>query len=256
MAFGFLGAVDDLLGDADDRGLRGHLVAAAHGWVTTGFVKLGGGVAVSLMLAGAADGDHAGRVLLDAGFIALAANLANLLDLAPGRTIKWALLAYVPLAIVAGSAAVGMAMGVVAGAALALLPGRYAASISCSATPGPTPLGAALGVGTVLSTSPGTRTTVAIVLLLLTLVSEVVSFSRHHRTACRPCVASTSSADAAWGPDDAARSSGCPAPRRAGRAGRTAPARRRSGGRHRPRPRPPWWRPPGPGVCSSSRSLG
>ena len=39
-------------------------------------------------------------------------------------------------------------------------------------------LGAALGVGTVLSTSPGVRTAVAIVLLLLTLVSEIVSFSR------------------------------------------------------------------------------
>ena len=52
--------------------------------------------------------------------------------------------------------------------------------------------------------SPGTRTTVAIVLLFLTLVSEVVSFRRDHRTRAAPACASTSSADAAWGPDDAA----------------------------------------------------
>ena len=47
-AFGFLGLVDDLLGDAHDRGLAGHLRAAVAGRVTTGFVKLGGGTAVAL----------------------------------------------------------------------------------------------------------------------------------------------------------------------------------------------------------------
>ena len=51
--FGFLGLVDDLLGDAADRGLRRPLRAALAGRVTTGFVKLGGGVAVALVLAGA-----------------------------------------------------------------------------------------------------------------------------------------------------------------------------------------------------------
>src|SRR3546814_3573795 len=38
--FAFLGLLDDLLGDALDRGLRGHVAAALRGRVTTGFVKL------------------------------------------------------------------------------------------------------------------------------------------------------------------------------------------------------------------------
>src|SRR5690606_19286797 len=96
--FGFLGLLDDLLGDGDDRGLKGHVSAALRGRVTTGFVKLGGGAAVALVLAGTTSGDRPGRVLVDAALIALAANLANLFDRAPGRTIKWALLAYVPVA--------------------------------------------------------------------------------------------------------------------------------------------------------------
>ena len=47
------------------------------------------------------------RILVDAVLIALAANLGNLLDRAPGRTLKAAAIAYVPLAIVLGDGAVG-----------------------------------------------------------------------------------------------------------------------------------------------------
>jgi UDP-N-acetylmuramyl pentapeptide phosphotransferase/UDP-N-acetylglucosamine-1-phosphate transferase len=175
--FGFLGLVDDLLGDARDRGLRGHVGAALHGRVTTGFVKLGGGVAVALVLAGAIDGDRPGRVLVDAALISLAANLGNLLDRAPGRTAKWGLLAYIGLAVVAGSAAAGVALAVVAGAAAALLVGDLRERFMLGDT-GANALGAALGVGAVLVVSPGARTAIAAVLLGLTLLSEVASFSR------------------------------------------------------------------------------
>ena len=41
--------------------------------------------------------------------IALAANLGNLLDRAPGRTIKFGLVAYVPIAIAIGTAPIGIA---------------------------------------------------------------------------------------------------------------------------------------------------
>jgi UDP-GlcNAc:undecaprenyl-phosphate GlcNAc-1-phosphate transferase len=175
--FGFLGLLDDLLGDATDRGLRGHVTAALRGRVTTGFVKLGGGAAVALVLAGAVAGDRPGRVLVDGALIALAANLANLLDRAPGRTVKWSLVAYVPLALVAGTAAAGVALAVVAGSALALLPGDLGERFMLGDT-GANALGAALGVATVLETTATTRNVVAAALLGLTLLSEVVSFSR------------------------------------------------------------------------------
>lgn len=175
--FAFLGLVDDLLGDAGDRGLRGHVTAALHGRVTTGFVKLGGGAAVALVVAGAFDGDRPARVVIDGALIALAANMGNLLDRAPGRTIKWGLVAYVPVAAAAGAAAAGVALAVVAGAALVLLAGDLRERFMLGDT-GANALGAALGVGVVLTTSSTVRTGVAAGLLALTLLSELVSFSR------------------------------------------------------------------------------
>lgn len=175
--FGFLGVIDDVLGDGRDRGLKGHIKAAVHGRITTGFVKLGAGAAAALVLAGAADGDRPARVLIDGALIALAANLANLLDRAPGRTTKWALVAYVPVAVVAGTAAVGVALAAVVGAAAALLPGDLKERFMLGDA-GANALGAALGMGVVLSAGPGARTIVAVAVLALTLLSEVVSFSR------------------------------------------------------------------------------
>ena len=177
VAFGFLGLIDDLLGDADDRGLRGHLLAAVRGRVTTGFLKLGGGVAVALVLAGVADGDRPGWVLVDGAVIALAANLGNLFDRAPGRTLKWALLCYVPLALVAGTAAAGVALAVVMGAAIGLLLADLREELMLGDT-GANALGAALGTAVVLSTGEGVRLIVCAVALGLTLLSEVASFSR------------------------------------------------------------------------------
>jgi hypothetical protein len=177
VAFGFLGVIDDLLGDGRDRGLRGHITAAMRGRITTGFVKLGAGAAVALVLAGAAVGDRPARVLIDGALVALAANLANLFDRAPGRTTKVALLAYVPIAVAAGTAAVGVALAVVVGAAAALLVGDLRERHMLGDA-GANALGAALGLAVVLATSPGVRTGTAIGILALTLLSEVVSFSR------------------------------------------------------------------------------
>ncbi len=177
VAFGFLGLADDLLGDAHDRGLKGHVGAALKGRVTTGFVKLGGGASVALVVAGAIDGDRAGRVLLDAALIALAANMGNLFDRAPGRTLKVGLAASVPVLLLAGTAAPGVALGVVVGAGLGLLPADLGERSMLGDT-GANALGAAIGVATVLTVGPTTRVVVAGVLLALTLLSEVVSFSR------------------------------------------------------------------------------
>lgn len=176
VVFGFLGLVDDLLGDAGDRGLSGHVRAAIRGRVTTGFIKLGGGVAAALVLAGAIVGDRPARVLVDGAVIALAANLGNLLDRAPGRTLKWSLLVYVPLALVAGTSAAGVAMAVVMGASCALLISDLRERLMLGDT-GANAIGAGLGCAAVLSLGEGVRNGAALVLLGLTLLSEAVSFS-------------------------------------------------------------------------------
>lgn len=177
VVFGFLGLVDDLLGDGGDRGLRGHIKAALHGRVTTGFIKLGGGAAAALVIAAAVDGDRPARVIVDAAVIALAANIGNLLDRAPGRTLKWGLLAYLPLALAAGFPEPGPALASVAGASAVLLAGDLRERFMLGDT-GANALGAALGVGLVLVAGFQGRVIAAAVLLAFTLLSEVVSFSR------------------------------------------------------------------------------
>jgi UDP-GlcNAc:undecaprenyl-phosphate/decaprenyl-phosphate GlcNAc-1-phosphate transferase len=177
VAFGALGFIDDALGDNNEKGLKGHVTAALHGRVTTGFIKLGGGASVALVVAGAALGGDAWRIVIDAALIALAANMGNLFDRAPGRTIKVGLLAYVPLLVVAGTSATGLALAVVIGAAIGLLPADLGERSMLGDT-GANALGAALGVAAVLTLSPTARSVLVVVLLALTVASEVVSFSK------------------------------------------------------------------------------
>jgi UDP-GlcNAc:undecaprenyl-phosphate/decaprenyl-phosphate GlcNAc-1-phosphate transferase len=177
LAFGALGLLDDLLGDDREKGLRGHLRAAMQGRVTTGFVKLAGGASFALVLAATLRGEDAWRVVPDAALIALAANMGNLFDRAPGRTLKVGLLAWAPLSVIAASGATGLALAVVMGAALGLLPGDLRERSMLGDT-GANALGAALGTAAVLVLDPSTRLAVVGVLFTLTLLSEVVSFSK------------------------------------------------------------------------------
>jgi UDP-N-acetylmuramyl pentapeptide phosphotransferase/UDP-N-acetylglucosamine-1-phosphate transferase len=175
-AFALLGLVDDLLG-GEDRGFRGHLTALAHGRLTTGTMKLFGGGVVAIVLT-AAPGEVSGkRLLADAALVALAANLGNLLDRAPGRTIKVSLVLYVPLAIAAGTSPVGLAVASVVGASIGLLHADLRERLMLGDT-GANLLGAVLGLAVVLETGRGVRDVVLVVLILLNLVSERVSFSK------------------------------------------------------------------------------
>jgi UDP-N-acetylmuramyl pentapeptide phosphotransferase/UDP-N-acetylglucosamine-1-phosphate transferase len=176
-AFALLGLIDDVLGTEHDRGFSGHLRALAHGRLTTGAVKLFGGGIVAVVLA-AAPGEVSGRRLLaDALLVALAANLGNLLDRAPGRTIKVGLACYVPIALAAGTSPVGLALAPVIGAAAGLLSADLRERLMLGDT-GANVIGAVLGLGVVLETSRPARTVVLIVLVVLNLASERISFSK------------------------------------------------------------------------------
>jgi UDP-GlcNAc:undecaprenyl-phosphate/decaprenyl-phosphate GlcNAc-1-phosphate transferase len=178
--FGLLGLMDDLLGgDAadDDRGFRGHVAALFEGRITTGFLKLFGGAGVAVVLVATPGFATGRRLVIDAVLIALAANLGNLFDRAPGRAIKAGLVAYVPLAIVLGGNAIGVAIAPVMGAALGLLLPDLREQLMIGDT-GANVLGAVLGLGVVLGLGQTSRTVVLIVIAALNVLAEVVSFSR------------------------------------------------------------------------------
>jgi UDP-N-acetylmuramyl pentapeptide phosphotransferase/UDP-N-acetylglucosamine-1-phosphate transferase len=175
--FGFLGFMDDLLGAGGDRGFRGHVRALSQGRLTTGFVKLFGGAGVAVVLVATPGFASGRRLITDAVLIALAANFANLLDLAPGRLIKVSWVLYIPLAVALGTDAIGVAIAPVMGAALALLPDDLGERLMLGDT-GANVIGAVLGLGVVLGLGQTARTSVLVVLIVLNVLAEIVSFSR------------------------------------------------------------------------------
>ncbi len=177
IAFTLLGLVDDLVEDeAASRGFRGHLRALAGGLLTGGGVKLLGGMLAALMVASFALPEGRSGWLLPVGAVVVAssANLANLLDLRPGRCAKVFLPLWVAGCLLdppAGAWSAGLA-----GAALAALPLDLREQ-GMLGDAGANALGAV--VGTLLLAGPvWLLLLVAAVLLALQLLSERVSFSR------------------------------------------------------------------------------
>jgi UDP-GlcNAc:undecaprenyl-phosphate GlcNAc-1-phosphate transferase len=176
LAFLILGLADDLIEDAGSRGFRGHLRALAGGRLTGGAIKLLGGVLAALVVASLAtpEGRSAWLLPLGAAVVASTANLANLLDLRPGRCTK----VFLPLW---GAGCLldppgGAWSAGLAGAALAGLPFDLRER-GMLGDAGANALGAV--VGTLLLAGPVWLLLGALVVLLaLQALSERVSFSR------------------------------------------------------------------------------
>lgn len=176
LGLGALGLVDDLVGAGESGGFRGHLRALARGRLTTGALKLFGGAAVCLVAVSLEIVAAPARLLADAALVALAANLGNLLDRAPGRVGKVSILCFVVLAAATGFDARLAGTAVVVGAGVAVLVPDLRERVMLGDV-GANVLGAALGLGVVVACGPGVRTVVLVALVVLNLVSEVVSFS-------------------------------------------------------------------------------
>lgn len=175
LGFGLLGLVDDLAETGQTKGFAGHLRALRHGQLTTGGLKLLGGGALALAVVGAVDADRPRQLLVDALLVALAANLGNLLDRAPGRTTKVGLVVGGILLLThLDPAPVGLP--VVLGAAAGLLAFDLRERMMLGDA-GANVLGAAIGLAAVEVCSTGTRTVALAVVLALNAASEWVSFS-------------------------------------------------------------------------------
>lgn len=176
LAFCLLGLVDDLVDDRGSRGFRGHLSALAHGQLSGGAVKLLGGMLAALIVAPLIGPFERAwyLTLLAAVVIASSANVANLLDLRPGRCAK----VFLPLWLAGWAAAPPLAAwsAGLAGAAAATLPLdlRERGMLGDS---GANALGATVGV--LLAAGPAwLLVVVAVAFLALQAISERVSFSR------------------------------------------------------------------------------
>lgn len=212
LGMGFLGLVDDVLGDRSARGLRGHLGALISGrGITTGGLKalfglLVAGLAGVLLAAFPPSARVHGEGLpwgapwlswplgpdprgllwravdafLNTSVIALSANMVNLLDLRPGRAIKgFGFLAAAALGIAAlrqDVAGAGIVLAPALGAALAVFAPDLRA-IAMLGDVGANAIGGAAGVALAVSAHMPEKAFLTIVLFSLHLLSERVSFS-------------------------------------------------------------------------------
>lgn len=185
---GALGLVDDLLephlrraGRPVSKGLRGHLGALREGHLTTGGAKALG---IPLLALGAALSAPAPRgralVLADGALIAGCANLANLLDLRPGRALKALLPGALLLSLGAAEDPRGRSGRRLAMAAA--LPGLLALPADLRergmlGDAGANVLGAAVGGAATRRLPVAARLSLLGIVVALTLASERVSFS-------------------------------------------------------------------------------
>jgi len=175
LGFGLLGFIDDVAELGSAKGFRGHLGALRKGQVTTGALKLIGGVAIAVWAVALFDLGRPADLVIDALLVAGAANVGNLFDRAPGRTIKVSLvLGAILLACTWGEAPPGVA--VMLGAAVGLLLFDLREELMLGDA-GANPLGAMLGFGVVLASPLAIRVAALAFVVVLNVASEIVSFS-------------------------------------------------------------------------------
>ena len=175
-----LGLIDDRSAEQGAKGLFGHLSALTKGRVTSGLVKLAGGVSIAFAAASLWE-TRLIPVFTDALLIAGTANFFNLLDLRPGRACKVFFVAWAPLAGLA-AAATGRGAGFLppssafAGAVVAWLPVDLSEAAVLGDS-GSNAMGAVAGIGFALLLGLPMRLAALALLGALTLVSERISFS-------------------------------------------------------------------------------
>lgn len=176
---GALGALDDLGGSNEHKGLRGHLHAMKRGQLTTGAIKVLGLAVLGLGVAAASPRPRAHQpalaravgVAVGGALVAGSANLVNLFDLRPGRALKAGLAVATPLAVM-GSGPAGAALG----AGLAALPADLRGTSMLGDT-GANALGAVVGYAAVRRLPLPAQAGALALVTALTLASERVSFS-------------------------------------------------------------------------------
>ncbi|MEO6144255.1 MAG: hypothetical protein ABIP19_09775 [Dermatophilaceae bacterium] len=179
---GAFGVLDDLAGDSSHKGLGGHLAAVSRGEVTTGAIKIVGLGATGLLTAWLMDRRRMRfapiSTLVGAAVIAGSANIANLLDLRPGRVLKVVLLLSAPLVFGGPASGISAATAAAAaGASIAVLPDDLAGQSMLGDT-GANSAGAMIGTALVAGTGLRGRLMVLAGVTALTLASEKFSFTR------------------------------------------------------------------------------
>lgn len=171
-----LGFIDDMLGQRDALGFKGHFGALFKGKLTTGGLKALGGGMIAFFLAllqamGWVD------LLINTMLMALFTNMLNLLDLRPGRAIKGYLLFLIGIIALAGAQIDWLIIVPLLGAVIYYLAIDLKAR-AMMGDAGSNVLGLALGYISVISLSQPYRAGILLFLILLHIYTEKYSLTK------------------------------------------------------------------------------
>lgn len=176
MTISFLGFIDDMLGQRDTLGFKGHIGSLLRGTLTTGGLKAGGGFALAIFLA-YFHSPNLINLAINCLIIALFTNLINLLDLRPGRAVKGYLFFLLVIIALARGRVEWLLMVPLLGAVLYYFIFDIKAR-AMMGDAGSNVLGLALGYYTVLSLPFWYRSGFLIFLILIHVYTEKYSLSK------------------------------------------------------------------------------
>jgi len=175
MTMASVGLIDDLIGNRDATGFKGHIKSLLKGKLTTGGFKaiIGGLIA---LLIGSLFSFHVIEILVNALIIALFTNLINLLDLRPGRALKGFLSISILFVIIGLSREVRIILISIIGYAAGYFPQDIKAK-SMMGDIGSNTLGVVLGVVAVISYTMTAKYIVLALLILIHIFTEKYSIT-------------------------------------------------------------------------------
>lgn len=175
LAMGAIGLIDDLIGNRDQTGFKGHIKALFKGKLTTGGLKAVTGGLVALFI-GSLFTFHILEIIVNALIIALFTNLINLLDLRPGRALKGFLFIAILFMIIGLSEEVRTIIIPLIGLVIGYFPQDIKAK-SMMGDVGSNALGIVLGIVTVISYTMTAKYIVLGLLILIHLITEKYSLT-------------------------------------------------------------------------------
>lgn len=171
----FVGIIDDLMGDKNATGFKGHFYSFFRGKITTGFLKAFIGGIISLIIS-LIYSSSIEELILNSIIMALFTNLLNLLDLRPGRAIKTYLFLGILFIIIGISEINQVVLFSIIGYCLGYLPQDLKAK-SMMGDVGSNPLGISLGIVSIVNFSMNIRYLILLILFFAHLISEKYSIS-------------------------------------------------------------------------------
>lgn len=176
LSMGFVGLMDDLLGDKGTKGFKGHIKSLLGGKLTTGGLKAISGFGIGFLIS-ISISDGIIELGVNTLLVALFTNVINLFDLRPGRACKVFLFLGVVTLLTSAFSIYGFMMLSAIGVVLAYI-GYDLSAKSMLGDVGSNAMGITLGVFSVATSPMNVKFVYLGILIALHLISEFYSFTK------------------------------------------------------------------------------